>query len=106
MHNNLQGALLTMAWPSPCRLVRTPTTPRRRENMVGVNMVGVNMAFHDAICECFEGAMLEPCLLKPCFHVAGYVGRGHDTVGNPHRAQIVRFELFELVLLSKSGKHI
>ena len=34
-------------------------------------MVGVNMALHDAICECFEGAMLEPCLLKPCFHVAG-----------------------------------
>ena len=34
-------------------------------------MVGVNMAFHDAICECFEGTMLEPCLLKPCFHVAG-----------------------------------
>ena len=35
-------------------------------------MVGVNMAVHDAICECFEGAMLEPCLLKPCFHVAAY----------------------------------
>ena len=34
-------------------------------------MVGVNMAFHDAICECFEGTMLEPRLLKPCFHVAG-----------------------------------
>ena len=43
---------------------------RRRENMVGVNMVGVNMAFHDAICGCFEGTMLEPCLLKPCFHVS------------------------------------
>ena len=34
-------------------------------------MVGVNMAFRDAICECSEGTMLEPCLLKPCFHVAG-----------------------------------
>ena len=44
---------------------------RRREHMVGVNMLGVSMAFHDAICGCFEGAMLEPCLLKPCFHVAG-----------------------------------
>ena len=49
---------------------------RRRENMVGVNMVGVNMVgvnnvAHDAICECFEGIMLEPCLLQPCFHVAG-----------------------------------
>ena len=28
-------------------------------------------------------------------------GRGDDTVGNPHRAQISRFELFELILLSK-----
>ena len=22
--------------------------------------------------ECVEGIMLEPCLLQPCFHVAGY----------------------------------
>ena len=34
-------------------------------------MVGVNMASQDAICECFEGTLLEPYLLKPCFHVAG-----------------------------------
>ena len=26
------------------------------------------------------------------------VGRGDDTVGNPHRAQIFQFELFELIL--------
>ena len=50
--------------------MRGLTSPRpvatlgRRENMVRVNMV-----FHDAICECFEGAMLESCLLKSCFHV-------------------------------------
>ena len=25
--------------------------------------------------ECFEGIMLEPCLLQPCFHVAGVVKR-------------------------------
>ena len=25
-----------------------------------------------AICECFDGIMLEPCLLQPCFHVAGF----------------------------------
>ena len=37
---------------------------------VYVNMVGVNMAIHDAICECFEGTVLEPCLLRPCVHVA------------------------------------
>ena len=24
--------------------------------------------------ECFEGIMLEPCLLQPYFHVAGKVG--------------------------------
>ena len=52
-----------------------PWTPgytfRRRENMVGANMVGVSNVVHDAICECFEGIMLEPCLLQPCFHVAG-----------------------------------
>ena len=28
-------------------------------------------------------------------------GRGDDTVGNPHRAQIYQFELFELILLLK-----
>ena len=29
------------------------------------------------------------------------LGRGDDTVGNPHRAKIYQFELFELILLSK-----
>ena len=28
-------------------------------------------------------------------------GRGDDTVGNPHRAQICQFELFEFILLLK-----
>ena len=31
-------------------------------------------------------------------------GRGDDTVGNPHRAHISQFELFELILLLKSDK--
>ena len=31
-------------------------------------------------------------------------GRGDDTVGNPHRAQISQFELFELILLLKQDK--
>ena len=30
------------------------------------------------------------------------VGRGDDTVGNPHHGQIDQFELFELKLLSSS----
>ena len=52
--------------------VPTPSgITRRRENMVGVNMVGVSIVVHDAICECFEGIVLEPCLLQPCVHVAG-----------------------------------
>ena len=33
-----------------------------------------------------------------------YVGRGDDTVGNPPRAQISQFELFELILLLKLDK--
>ena len=32
------------------------------------------------------------------------LGREDDTVGNPHRAQISQFELFELILLLKSDK--
>ena len=31
-------------------------------------------------------------------------GRGEDTVGNPHRAQISQFELFRLILLLKLDK--
>ena len=34
----------------------------------------------------------------------GKSGRGDDTVGNPHRARISRFELFEPILLSKLDK--
>ena len=42
---------------------------RRREHMAGVNKVGVNMVVHDSTCECFEGTMLESCLLKPCSYL-------------------------------------
>ena len=34
------------------------------------------------------------------------IGRGNDTFGNPHRAQISQFELFELVLLLKLDKQL
>ena len=50
---------------------------RRRENMVGVNMVLAEfIKFNHGLykpcgIECFEGIMLEPCLLQPRFHVAG-----------------------------------
>ena len=33
-----------------------------------------------------------------------HLGRGDDTVGNPHRGQIRQFELFELILLLKFDK--
>ena len=36
--------------------------------------------------------------------MAGAFGRGDDTVGNPHRAQISKFEFFELVLFLKLNK--
>ena len=35
--------------------------------------------------------------------VGGGLGRGNDTVGNPHRAQISQFGLFEFILLLNSG---
>ena len=50
---------------------------RRRENMVGVNMVLAEFVkfkhglYKSCGIEWFEGSMLEPCLLQPCFHVAG-----------------------------------
>ena len=56
-------------------------TFRPRENMVGVNMVlAESVKFKHGLykscgIECFEGIMLEPCLLQPCFHVAGSPGR-------------------------------
>ena len=34
------------------------------------------------------------------------LGRGDDTIANPHRAQIYRFELFELVRLLKLSKQV
>ena len=34
------------------------------------------------------------------------IGRGDDTVGNPHRAQIYQIELFELILLLKLYKQL
>ena len=34
------------------------------------------------------------------------LGRGDDTVGNPHQAQITQFELFELILLLKLNKQL
>ena len=49
----------------------------RRVNMVGVNMVLAEFAkfkhglYKSCGVECFEGIMLEPCLLQPCLHVAG-----------------------------------
>ena len=39
-------------------------------------------------------------LASACWRRQGF-GRGDDKVGNPHRAQIFQFELFELILLLK-----
>ena len=54
-----------------------PNKYRRRESMVGVNMVLAEFIqfkhglYKSYVIECFEGIMLEPCLLQPCFHFAG-----------------------------------
>ena len=50
---------------------------RRCVNMVGVNMVLAEFVkfkhglYKSCGIEWLEGIMLEPCLLQPCFHVAG-----------------------------------
>ena len=36
----------------------------------------------------------------------GEVGRGDDMVGNPHRAQIIEFELFEFIIVMKLDKQL
>ena len=40
--------------------------------------------------ECFEGVMLEPCLLQPCFHVAGKCDKTPETqhLGAPCRSPL------------------
>ena len=48
-------------------------------------------------------------LCRSCYHVleteeGAFVGRGDDTFRNPHRAQFVQFELFELILLLNLDK--
>ena len=46
----------------------------------------------------------ERCPKKLARRAASSLGRGDDTVGNPPRAQISQFELFELILFLKLGK--
>ena len=41
-----------------------------------------------------------------CLSYQASIGRGDATVGNPLRAQISRFELFELILLLKLGEQL
>ena len=40
------------------------------------------MVFHDVICECFEGTMLEPCLLKPCLLCESHNNRITSNITN------------------------
>ena len=61
----------------------------RRENMVGVKMVlAESVQFkHGIYSSCginvhHEGIMLEPCLLQPCFHVAGETLRFKESHNN------------------------
>ena len=79
----LMTIIIIIIIPSPPRIRQTPRAHRlrqhvrRRENMVGVNMdLAEFMKFKHGLhnscgIECLEIIMLEPCLLQPCFHVAG-----------------------------------
>ena len=70
--------------------------------MVGVSMVLAQfIRFNHGLCkscgiECFEGIVLEPCLLQPCFHVAGGLQPPalrrdqHDPVGVQGRVALVK----------------
>ena len=50
---------------------------------------------------CYIMLYYSPALACPAQAV---LGRGDDTVGNPHRAQIVQSEFFELILSSQLDK--
>ena len=53
---------------------------------------------------CLGGRSARPILERIDFavdHVLAKVGSGDDTIGNPRRAQISQFELFELIFLLK-----
>ena len=43
--------------------------------------------------ECFEGIMLEPCLLQPCFHVAGGPGGAPGEAPFPFPTPEARYAL-------------
>ena len=47
-----------------------------------------------------------PCITFSSHNRFTSFGRGDDTIGNPHRAQISQFELFELILLLKLDKQL
>ena len=49
----------------------------------------------------FSGVIEFRFLDSRCLLLAS-IGRGDETVGSPHRAQIVQFELFELKFLNSS----
>ena len=56
-------------------------------------------------CSCADVFVHHSCSAqRGAVHDHTMLGRGDDTVGNPHRAQVSRFELFELILLVKIDK--
>ena len=68
-------------------------------------MAGVVLAVDTAhVCRCGNClcAKTMEILKVLCCHC--YFGRGDDTVGNPHRPQIYKLELFELILLLEFDK--
>ena len=55
--------------------------------------------YYYCVCACCLSVIMT-CLRSPSRSDSGTVGRGDDTVINPHRAQIYSFELFEFILSS------
>ena len=53
--------------------------------------------------ECFEGIMLEPCLLQPCFHVAG---RGNLTHSEGQLADSVKSLTNKIIINQKPVNYI
>ena len=48
-----------------------PTAIRLLQKMMPIRSPSFFLVSNDEICGCFEGIMLNSCLLQPCFHVAG-----------------------------------
>ena len=52
-------------WPAD------PTAIRLLQKTMPIINQSLSIVSNNVICGCFDGILLKPCLLQPCFHVAG-----------------------------------